>query len=186
MKDFKVKLSASEYPRVTLITKSEENISFSPKFAEKKSKDIEKVWYGIPNGRARSTLNTNFSRFNEFDAEAAYKFVHETDNSEASFSTTFGNLMFGDEIVDCEKKWQRYKKAFDELSTEIRDELASERWNIQYYTEELQHKELEKHSQEIEDLLKKLNFLNENIIPKGRPERYEKLVEQLSIAQKYA
>ena len=186
MKDFKVKLSADRYPRVRLTTKAGNHVSFYPEFAAKKSKDIEKVWYGVPSGRARSTLNANFSRFNEFDAEAAYKFVHETDSSEASFSSMFGNLMFGEEIVDYEKKWQRYKKAFDELSTEIRDELASARWNVQYYTEELQRRDSENHSQEIENLLRKLKFLKTNSIPKGRTERYGKLVEQLEIARKYA
>lgn len=185
MKDFKVKMAPNQYPRVRLTTKSGRHVSFYPEFASKNSKDIEKVWYGVPSGRARSTLNANFSRFNEFDAEAAYKFVHETDSSEASFSTTFGNLMFGEEIVDYEKKWQRYKKAFDELSTEIRDELASARWNVEYYTEELQRKDAESHSQEVEKALKNLKFLKGDIIPKERTERYEKLVEQLTIIQKY-
>ena len=185
MKDFKVKLPNGQYPKAKLITRTGNQALFYPEFSAKKSKEIEKTWYGVPFGRARSTLNANFSKFNEFDAEAAYKFIHETDSSEASFSTTFGNLMFGEEIVDYEKKWQRYKKAFDELSMEIRDELASARWAVQFYTEELQRINTENHSEEVERLLKNLKFLKSNMIPKGRAERYKKLVEQLNVAKKY-
>ena len=119
VKDFKVKLPTDSYPRLYIYDKEAGVHTFTPGFSKKNSKEIERVWYGVPVGRTKTNLNDNFNRFNAFDSEAAYKFIHESDNSEDSFASMFGNLMFGESVVDHEKKWQRFKKAFDEGSINL-------------------------------------------------------------------
>lgn len=93
VKDFKVKLPTDNYPRLNVYDTEAGVHTFTPGFAKKNNKEIERVWYGVPIGRTKSNLNENFNRFNAFDSEAAYKFIHESDNSEDNFASMFGNLM---------------------------------------------------------------------------------------------
>lgn len=96
VKDFKVKLPTDSYPKLNVYDTEAGIHTFTPGFSKKNNKEIERVWYGVPIGRTKSSLNENFNRFNAFDSEAAYKFIHESDNSEDSFASMFGNLMFGE------------------------------------------------------------------------------------------
>lgn len=185
VKDFKVKLPSDNFPSLYVYDKEAGVHKFSPNFSKKNNKEIERVWYGVPVGRTKSTLNDNFNRFNSFDSEAAYKFIHESDNSQESFSSMFGNLMFGESIVDHEKKWQRYKRAFGEKYAELREELGSAKYWEQVYEESLSQDRMGSKSEEIEEGLEELKFQAISKLPKSTNSRYQKVMEILSLVRKY-
>lgn len=185
VKDFKVKLPTDSYPRLNVYDTEAGVHTFTPGFAKKNNKEIERVWYGVPIGRTKSNLNENFNRFNAFDSEAAYKFIHESDNSEDNFASMFGNLMFGETVVDHEKKWQRFKRAFNERYTELRSELSEARSMAQYYEESLAHKTDSSKSDEIEAGINVLRFSGRNRLPKGASDRYPKILEEMKLVRKY-
>lgn len=150
VKDFKVKLPTDSFPKLHIYDTEAGVHTFTPGFSKKNNKEIERVWYGVPIGRTKSNLNENFNRFNAFDSEAAYKFIHESDNSEDSFASMFGNLMFGETVVDHEKKWQRFKRAFNDRYTELRSELSEARNMADIYERSLAQKTDSSKSEEIE------------------------------------
>lgn len=185
VKDFKVKLPTESYPRLSVYDTEAGVHVFTPGFSKKNNKEIERVWYGVPVGRTKSNLNENFNRFNAFDSEAAYKFIHESDNSEDTYASMFGNLMFGESVVDHEKKWQRFKKAFNEKYSELRSKLNSARFDVQYYEDSLAQKSRESRSELIEKGIEELKLLNIKELPKYSSYRYPKLLEELSAVRKY-
>jgi len=185
VKDFKVKMPSSEYPKLSVYDKQAGVHKFNPAFSKKNNKEIERVWYGVPIGRTKSNLNENFNRFNAFDSEAAYKFIHESDNSEDSYASMFGNLMFGESVVDHEKKWQRFKRAFEEKYSELRDELNNARTMERIYEESLAQKNKAAKSADVERALVLLRFLSISKLPKDISKRYPKLMEELSLIRKY-
>ena len=185
VKDFKVNLPADNYPRLNVYDTEAGVHTFTPSFSKKNNKEIERVWYGVPIGRTKSNLNENFNRFNAFDSEAAYKFIHESDNSEDNFASMFGNLMFGETVVDHEKKWQRFKKAFDERYTELRSELSVARNMAQYYEENLANKTDSSKSEEIETGITALKLKDRTCLPKGASDRYPKILEEMKTIRKY-
>lgn len=185
VKDFKVKLPTDSYPKLNVYDTEAGIHTFTPGFSKKNNKEIERVWYGVPIGRTKSSLNENFNRFNAFDSEAAYKFIHESDNSEDSFASMFGNLMFGETVVDHEKKWQRFKRAFNERYTELRNELNEARSMVQYYGESLAQKTDSSRSEEIETGITALKFINRTRLPKGASDRYPEILEEMKLIRKY-
>lgn len=185
VKDFKVKLPTDSYPRLYVYDKEAGVHSFTPGFAKKNNKEIERVWYGVPIGRTKSNLNENFNRFNAFDSEAAYKFIHESDNSEDSFASMFGNLMFGESVVDHEKKWQRFKKAFDEKYSELREELSDAKYWAQVYEQSLAQKSDSSKSEDIEQGIIELKLIIRARLPKGASDRYPRIMEELTLVRKY-
>ncbi len=185
IKDFKVKLPTDKYPKLNIYDTEAGVHTFTPEFSKKNNKEIERVWYGVPVGRNKSNLNGNFNRFNAFDSEAAYKFIHESDNSEESFASMFGNLMFGETVVDHEKKWQRFKKAFNERYTELRSELSNARSMAAYYEQSLAMKSDNSKSDAIENGIKELKMHNRQRLPKTSSDRYKKILEELTIVRKY-
>lgn len=185
VKDFKVKLPTDNYPRLNVYDTEAGVHTFTPGFSKKNNKEIERVWYGVPIGRTKSNLNENFNRFNAFDSEAAYKFIHETDNSEDSFASMFGNLMFGETVVDHEKKWQRFKKAFNDRYTELRSELSEARSMAQIYEQSLSNKTDSSKSEEIEAGITALKMRGSTRLPKGSSDRYPKILEEMKSIRKY-
>lgn len=185
VKDFKVKLPTDNYPRLNVYDTEAGVHTFTPGFSKKNNKEIERVWYGVPIGRTKSNLNENFNRFNAFDSEAAYKFIHETDNSEDSFASMFGNLMFGETVVDHEKKWQRFKKAFNDRYTELRSELSEARSMAQIYEQSLANKTDSSKSEEIEAGITALKMRGRTRLPKGSSDRYPKVLEEMKSIRKY-
>lgn len=185
VKDFKVKLPIDSYPRLNVYDTEAGVHTFTPGFSKKNNKEIERVWYGVPIGRTKSNLNENFNRFNAFDSEAAYKFIHETDNSEDSFASMFGNLMFGETVVDHEKKWQRFKKAFNDRYTELRSELSEARSMAQFFEQSLANKTDSSKSEEIEAGITALKMRGRTRLPKGSSDRYPKVLEEMKSIRKY-
>lgn len=185
VKDFKVKLPTDSFPKLHVYDTEAGVHTFTPGFSKKNNKEIERVWYGVPIGRTKSNLNENFNRFNAFDSEAAYKFIHESDNSEDSFASMFGNLMFGETVVDHEKKWQRFKKAFSDRYTELRSEFSDARSMAQYYEESLAHKTDSAKSEEIETGITALRLIGRARLPKGSSDRYPKILEEVKAVRKY-
>lgn len=185
IKDFKVKLPTGSFPQIQVYDREAGIHSFTPGFSKKNSKEIERVWYGVPIGRTKTTLNDNFNRFNAFDSEAAYKFIHESDNSEDSFSSMFGNLMFGETVVDHEKKWQRFKKAFDDRYTQLRSELSEAKSMADYYEQSLAQKADDSRSNEIEQGIIALRLLARPKLPESPIDRYPKVIEEMAIVHKY-
>lgn len=185
VKDFKVKLPTDSYPKLYVYDKEAGVHSFTPGFSKKNNKEIERIWYGVPVGRTKSNLNDNFNRFNAFDSEAAYKFIHESDNSEDSFASMFGNLMFGETVVDHEKKWQRFKKAFDDKYTELREELSDAKYWAQMYEQSLSKKNDSSKSEDIEQGILELKLINFERLPRSANERYPKIMEELTLIRKY-
>ena len=185
MKDFKVKMPTDSYPKLHVYDTEAGVHTFTPGFSKKNNKEIERVWYGVPIGRTKSNLNENFNRFNAFDSEAAYKFIHESDNSEDSFASMFGNLMFGETVVDHEKKWQRFKRAFNERYTELRSELSEARSMAQIYEDSLANKTDNSKSEEIEKGIITLQMRCCSCLPKGAFDRYSKILEEMKSIRKY-
>lgn len=185
VKDFKVKLPTDSYPRLSIYDKEAGVHTFTPGFSKKNSKEIERVWYGVPIGRTKTNLNENFNRFNAFDSEAAYKFIHESDNSEDTYASMFGNLMFGESVVDHEKKWQRFKKAFNDRYSELRSELSDARYWAEVYEQSLAHKSDDSKSEEIERGIIELKLLVRMRLPKATSDRYPKIMEEMTIVRKY-
>ena len=177
VKDFKVKMPTDSYPELHVYDTEAGVRTFTPGFSKKNNKEIERVWYGVPIGRTKSNLNENFNRFNAFDSEAAYKFIHESDNSEDSFASMFGNLMFGETVVDHEKKWQRFKRAFNERYTELRSELSEARNMAQFYEDSLANKTDNSKSEEIEKGIITLKMRGRACLPRGAFDRYSKILE---------
>ena len=185
VKDFKVKMPTDSYPKLHVYDTEAGVHTFTPGFSKKNNKEIERVWYGVPIGRTKSNLNENFNRFNAFDSEAAYKFIHESDNSEDSFASMFGNLMFGETVVDHEKKWQRFKRAFNERYTELRSELSEARSMAQIYEDSLANKTDNSKSEEIEKGIITLQMRGCSCLPKGAFDRYSKILEEMKSIRKY-
>ncbi len=185
VKDFKVKMPTDSYPKLHIYDTEAGVHTFTPGFSKKNNKEIERVWYGVPIGRTKSNLNENFNRFNAFDSEAAYKFIHESDNSEESFASMFGNLMFGETVVDHEKKWQRFKRAFNERYTELRSELSEARSMAQIYEDSLAKKTDSSKSEEIEKEIIILQMRCYAHLPKSAFDRYSKILEEMKLVRKY-
>lgn len=185
VKDFKVKLPTDSYPRLSIYDREAGVHTFTPGFSKRNSKEIERVWYGVPVGRTKTNLNENFNRFNAFDSEAAYKFIHESDNSEDTYASMFGNLMFGETVVDHEKKWQRFKKAFSDKYSELRSELNDARYWVDVYEQSLAQKSDDSKSEEIERGIIALKLLIRMRLPKASSDRYPKIMEELTIVRKY-
>ena len=185
VKDFKVKMPTDSYPELHVYDTEAGVRTFTPGFSKKNNKEIERVWYGVPIGRTKSNLNENFNRFNAFDSEAAYKFIHESDNSEDSFASMFGNLMFGETVVDHEKKWQRFKRAFNERYTELRSELSEARNMAQFYEDSLANKTDNSKSEEIEKGIITLKMRGRACLPRGAFDRYSKILEEMKSIRKY-
>lgn len=185
VKDFKVKMPTDSYPKLHVYDTEAGVHTFTPGFSKKNNKEIERVWYGVPIGRTKSNLNENFNRFNAFDSEAAYKFIHESDNSEDSFASMFGNLMFGETVVDHEKKWQRFKRAFNERYTELRSELSEARNMAQFYEDSLANKTDSSKSEEIEKGIITLQMRGRAGLPRGAFDRYSKILEEMKLVRKY-
>ncbi|MBP1534204.1 MAG: hypothetical protein IK999_08785 [Ruminococcus sp.] len=185
VKDFKVKMPTLETPKIDVYDREAGVHSFYPKKAKKYTKEIERVWYGVPTGRTKTNLNENFNRFNSFDSEAAYNFIHSSDNTGESFSSMFGNLMFGETVVDHEKKWQRYKKAFEDRYSELRSALQEARSMAEYYEQSLSQKSTVSVSDELEKLLEEIKYKAKSTLPKETIDRYNKLQESLTLIKKY-
>lgn len=185
VKDFKVKMPSTMYPKIRVYDTEAGIHSFYPSFSKKNAKEIERVWYGVPVGRTKTNLNDNFNRFNSFDSEAAYKFIHSADNDADGFATMFGNLMFGETVVGYEKKWQRFKKAFDETYSELRSKLNDARFWKEIYQKSLANKGSAAHSDEIENLIRLLAVRGRSSLPKDAAARYQKLLNDLLILKKY-
>lgn len=185
VKDFKIKLPTEDCPRLYVYDRESKEHVFTPEFSKGNSKEIDRVWYGVPISRNRSTLNDNFNRFNSFDSEAAYKFIHESDNTEESFSTMFGNLMFGEVVVDHEKKWQRFKRAFNERYSELRAELQDAKNWAAFYEESLSHRSTSSEAEVIEKEIVALKLLVRDHLPREAWARYGKILNELKIVRKY-
>lgn len=185
VKDFKVKMPSGLYPRLKVYDHEAGIHSFYPDFSKRNTKEIERIWYGVPVGRTKTNLNENFNRFNAFDSEAAYKFIHESDNSEDSFSSMFGNLMFGESVVDHEKKWQRYKKAFDDRYSELRKELNEAKYYEDLYRSVVSNKNEVSKSTEVEEAIDDLDYQHKDKLPRETEARYKKLLEDMSMIVKY-
>ncbi len=185
VKDFKIKLPMDDYPKLSVYDTQAGVHTFTPSFSKRNCKEIERVWYGVPIGRNKSNLNENFNKFNAFDSEAAYKFIHESDNSEDSFSTMFGNLMFGESVVNHEKKWQRFKKAFNDRYTELRNELNEARNTAAYYEFYLESQNRDLKSEEIEKAIEEIKLKIRSRLPKEPSNRYTKILKEIKIVRKY-
>ncbi|SFH57952.1 DNA repair exonuclease SbcCD ATPase subunit [Pseudobutyrivibrio sp. OR37] len=186
IKDFNKKMDVLRHVPTVYVYNREAGVErFTPRDSAKNSKEIERVWYGVPSGRNKTTLNQNFGRFNAFDSEAAYKFIHESDNTDSSFAVMFGNLLFGDDVVDYEKKWTRYKKAFEESFDDIRENLDNARTMKRIYEDSLKHADRTNHSGEIEQILPKTFYKKLEEIPKKGIERYKKIQSDFELTGKY-
>ena len=185
VKDFKVKLPTENCPKLDVYDTEAGIHTFTPGFSKKNSKEIECVWYGIPISRNKTNLNDNFNRFNAFDSEAAYKFIHESDNSEDSFASMFGNLMFGETVVDHEKKWQRYKRAFNERYTELRSELNNARSMAELYKQSLAQKNDNSKADAIESGIIELKMRDRGKLLKASSDRYPKIFDEMISVRKY-
>lgn len=105
-------------------------ITLSSKKSAMDCKQLEKLWYGVPIGRGKVTLNDNFSKFNFFDADKPYRFALEETNKDEEgnqYYNRFSQLMFGESVLQMQKNWIRYKEGFEERYRNIvKEELELE------------------------------------------------------------
>jgi exonuclease SbcC len=101
-------------------------------------KKLEEKWYGIPAGRSRETLNYNLSKFNYFDADAAYRFaLEESDEKDGyDYSDGLSRLMFGEDVVKRQKNWKRYKDEFDSKKLGINKNISDLKEQIEKFENE--------------------------------------------------
>lgn len=85
--------------------------------------------------------------------------------------------MFGETVVDHEKKWQRFKRAFNDRYTELRSELSEARNMADIYERSLAQKTDSSKSEEIEAGIIALKLIGRARLPKGSSDRYPKILE---------
>ncbi|MBN2981852.1 ABC-three component system middle component 1 [Cohnella algarum] len=153
--------------KVMCTTASQQMLSFQPGKPVALYKKLAQAWYGVPTGR-QSELNYYFHRFNYFDSEAAYRFaLNESGRDETEkfdYSDNFSRLVFGDTVIETQKKWQRYKQEFDEqlkALTKQQNEITSTIRKLNEQISTLSRTEQEQ-SIDLDTLLKsiRLNELN--------------------------
>ena len=93
--------------------------------------------------------------------------------------------MFGETVVDHEKKWQRFKRAFNERYTELRSELSEARNMAQFYEDSLANKTDNSKSEEIEKGIITLKMRGRACLPRGAFDRYSKILEEMKSIRKY-
>ena len=184
VKDFKIEFNSYVYPQVEAYTNERDIIDFYPYYSYENSKEIEKIWYGIPVGRTKTTLNENFGRFNLFDSETVYNFIHNTDNSDTNFGQIFGNLLFGENVAGYEKKWLRYKQAFEETYSIIREELDEAIEDKDYYITSYNSENDTSHSDELESVIEEIRYLQKDKLP-ITTKRYFQLRDNLLKLEKH-
>ncbi|WP_176786165.1 hypothetical protein [Desulfosporosinus hippei] len=108
-------------------------------------KKLAQSWYGVTPGH-KSELNNYFHRFNYFDSEAAYRFaLSESSNKNHErfdYSDNLSQLVFGDSILETQKKWHRYKEEFDDQLKALkkgRDEYRALKTELGLKFESLSH-----------------------------------------------
>lgn len=109
--------------KVSCTTESRKTIHFQPGEASSFYKKLAQNWYGVPAGRQSSELNSFYHRYNFFDSEAAYRFaLNESGQGEKNkfdYSDNLSRLVFGDEVIEAQKKWTRYLQEFDARSEKL-------------------------------------------------------------------
>lgn len=93
--------------------------------------------------------------------------------------------MFGETVVDHEKKWQRFKRAFNDRYTELRSELSEARNMADIYERSLDQKTDSSKSEEIEAGIIALKLIGRARLPKGSSDRYPKILEEMKAIRKY-
>lgn len=93
--------------------------------------------------------------------------------------------MFGETVVDHEKKWQRFKRAFNDRYTELRSELSEARNMADIYERSLAQKTDSSKSEEIEAGIIALKLIGRARLPKGSSDRYPKILEEMKAIRKY-
>lgn len=186
VKDFKIKFAKATTPVIKVYDRNAGVEEFTPQRSAKESKQIEKSWYGVPAGKTKTTLNENFSRFNSFNSEAAYDFIHNTDSSSMSFATMFGNLIFGENIVDYEKKWRRFQTAFLDRQKELYEEQSGLESLKKFYLESLGQKQYQVYSEDIVHLIRDTYLQSYERLPKDNPlKQDEAIFSQIDVVQHY-
>ncbi|MDQ0114193.1 hypothetical protein [Paenibacillus harenae] len=108
---------------VSCITESSNTIHFQPGKPNAFYKKLAQKWYGIPAGRQSSELNSFYHRYNFFDSEAAYRFAlnesGQSDKNKFDYSDNLSRLVFGDDVIETQKKWLRYLQEFDERTEDL-------------------------------------------------------------------
>lgn len=113
LKDFNESFDTQPLVSAELRTQDGE-INVSSNRQSSLNKDLDRIWYGTPSGREKSTLNNNFNHFNSFNSETAYKFALEERESKNDYSEMFSRLLYDDETLTMEKLWRKYKDYLDE------------------------------------------------------------------------
>jgi exonuclease SbcC len=109
--------------KVSCTTESSNTVHFQPGKSTSFYKRLAQKWYGVPAGRQSSELNSFYHRYNFFDSEAAYRFaLNESGQGEKSkfdYSDNLSRLVFGDDVIETQKKWMRYLQEFDARSEDL-------------------------------------------------------------------
>lgn len=122
--------SCSDLPLVKVACKTGNKILwYSSDKATSKCKELDKEWYGVPVGLGKSTLNQSFNRFNYFNSDAPFIFALEEskggddDSKRVNYIERFKRLFFDDELIEVEKKWNRYMQEFIARKVTLNKEL---------------------------------------------------------------
>lgn len=113
LKDFNEKFRSLPMVSAKVETKAG-NIVYTSNESFTISKELDRVWYGTPSGREKSTLNNNFNHFNSFNSETAFKFALEESQNQNDYSEKFSRLIYDDDILSMEKLWRKYREYFEE------------------------------------------------------------------------
>lgn len=113
LKDFNEKLESQPIVSVDVTTKAG-NVVYKSNESLNKNKEFDRIWYGTPSGREKSTLNYNFNHFNSFNSETGYKFALEESLGQNDYSQKFSRLIYDDDILSMEKLWTKYREFIKE------------------------------------------------------------------------
>ncbi|WP_371362444.1 hypothetical protein SRRS_35860 [Sporomusa rhizae] len=145
--------------------------------AVQKCKELDNAWYGTPMGRGTCALNTNFNRFNCFNAESAYKFALEESRDERKHYDMFTNLFFDNSILEMQKRWVRYEKEFIEHKKRLeidRTKIAKKLSDLEYNVQAFMNPSTNNSAFELKELLTRISFSDNTEINEKEDSNYEK------------
>ena len=145
------------------------------------NKDLDRIWYGTPFGREKSTLNNNFNHFNSFNSETAYKFALEERDSKNDYSEMFSRLIYDDETIAMEKLFCKYKDYLDEELDRIQKNFDNKKDYLHKIKDEISQIKMKMGSVNLNELLEAIKYKSN--VNFSQEDSYDKCEEILAALQ---
>jgi exonuclease SbcC len=157
LKDFNENFQLLPDVSATVTTKAGESSYVSSK-SYAINKELDRVWYGTPTGREKSTLNNNFNHFNSFNSVTAYKFALEESLGQNDYSERFSRLIYDDDTLSMEKLWRKYRDYFEEELERKRGNLESKKVEVNKVQREIDDTQQQVSQKGFYDLLEDIKY----------------------------